>query len=204
MLDNSSLVKLEHKKWALCVRLIGSSGQVTEVTRVVFLAGVTGLPVVTMATASRQLSGAPTCKGRSDVAGKWEIWCQEIRFPRRELIFPKNVRSSARSHRNVRQLCPRPNSLNNIGLKGPARGAPRAGHGYISVEPGYLGYRGCTWSCAHCALWQRGHTARVLSCGRFLTCSNMLVPRGRVVIEGRGCFNVRRSYSCQWAHCTLR
>jgi hypothetical protein len=124
MLDNSSLVKPEHKKWALCVRLIGSSGQVTEVTRVVFLAGVTGLPVVTMATASRQLSGAPTCKGRSDVAGKWEIRCQEIRFPRRELIFPRNVRSSARAHRNVRQLCPRPNSLNNIGLKGPARGAP--------------------------------------------------------------------------------
>jgi len=148
MLDNSSLVKMEHKKWALCVRLIGSSGQVTEVTSVVFLACVTGLSVVTMVTASRQLSGAPTCKGRSNVAGKSEIRCQEMSFPTREIISPKNVRSSAPAHRNVHQPCPRPNSLNNIGLKGPAQGAPRAGHGYISVEPGYLAYRGCTWSCA--------------------------------------------------------
>jgi len=144
---------MELKKWALCVRLIGSSGQVTEVTSVVFLAGVTGLSVVTMVTVSRQLSGAPTCKGRSDVAGKSVIRCQEMSFPTREIISPKNVRSSTRAHRNVRQPCPRPNSLNNIGLKGPARGAHRAGHGYISVEPGYLSYRGYTWSCAHwCSL----------------------------------------------------
>jgi hypothetical protein len=153
----------------------------------VFLACVTGLSVVTMVTASRQLSGAPTCKGRSDVAGDSEIRCQENEVSNKRNNFSENVRSSARAHRNVRKT----ESLNNIGLEGPARGAPRSWTGH-----GYLGYRACTWYYAYrCSLRAevREHTARVLSCGRFLTCLNTLVPQCCVVTADMRCLNVQLS-----------
>ena len=51
---------------------------------------------------------------------------RKMSFRTREIISPTNVRSSSRAYRNIRQPCPRPKSLNNVGLKGPARGAPRA------------------------------------------------------------------------------
>ena len=76
---------------------------------------------------------AGSCPGLQPVRGAQtslesrKYGARKMSFPTREIISPKNVRSSARALRNVRQPCPRPNSSSNIGLKGPAQGAPGMG-----------------------------------------------------------------------------
>jgi len=115
------------------------------------------LPVSLFFLRSPWSQPAGSCPGRQPVRGAQtslesrKYGARIMSFRTTEIISPKNVRSSARAHRNVPQPCPRPKRLNNIGLRGPARPPPLPGpgHGYISVEPGYLGYRDCTWSYAY-------------------------------------------------------